>query len=81
MSKNYSYKSLSLEKYKGVYYDSKPQKVLTAQDPYNAWSYKTTVATKCSLPNNTRTSVLEDYRHPYSLNDPFNEDSYSNPKC
>lgn len=81
MSKNYSYKQLVLDKYKGVYYDKEPSKVLAAQDPYNTWSYKVTVANKCSVPSNERSVVLENYRHAYATNDPYNEDSYSNPKC
>jgi hypothetical protein len=81
MSNKYTYQHLALDKYKNVYYNAAPQPVMSMQDPYNPWSYKTTIANKCSVPSNKRALILENYTHSHSMDDPYNEFSYSKPKC
>ena len=58
----YSYQRLCLDKNTGTYYDVKPQQVLTMQDPYNPYSYKTYVQTICAEPPSLKYKILENYK-------------------
>jgi len=63
MPKNYSsYQILSHDVKQSVYYDRYPQKVLTAQSPYNCLSYQTVLETMCIKNPNIRNAILENYQ-------------------
>jgi len=75
-TRNNSYQSLNYDIKQGVFYNRLPQKVLTMEDPYNKTSYSTYISTECKIPHNTFHKILENYKLPDSLNDPYNELSY-----
>ena len=57
----YNYQRLRLDKNTGTYYNVKPEKVMTMQDPYNPWSYNINISTMCAEPPSTNYKVLENY--------------------
>jgi len=58
----YNYQRLCLDKNTGNYYNIKPEKVMSMQDPYNPWSYNIEINTVYAEPPSTNFKVLENYK-------------------